>query len=712
MMVRILLLLACLFCCSELAAAPVDSPALASAWQSLLNKTPTTGEGFVAADAKGIAAAALALEARAAEHFAKAKRAAETVTREPSPESDHARPRLRERLRRAREQMQAQAETRRSAAKQPTSVVAALEPLLLAKHRIDRLTDKLFLLRSAFTPIKPDEQQRAALRNYLRTMSALIDLSGRLRYIHFDAINEATGTVVANPAERDRLIALLTQYQSTIGASVLIDLLFEPAADEPDAAALRANDATKSNVLSLVAAARQTDVLSDLADYVLGEAAPAPLLIQAAETIRLLGLPQDPLPNQDSTLPTVALTAVELREALGGLGAGKLSPALEKRHAELIAWLDQRIEKGATDETYETGYGSFAPGDWLLMRNPSPYNLFTDISPGLFTHVGVVTSMTPDDGVRRIVLVDLPERGTRMPATTIDTFVKRTRHFVVLRHKDQKVAQAMADAAAAMIGNETQFDLNFRTKRINEYAGKPLKDAKIHTYCAGLLLLCALQSGQPREEFFPIGEYPAPGKTQANLISFGMSIGEDFISPTGALFSDKFGIVAQREPMYDPRREVEEAIYNHFAEKMVTTDIHPTADAFQALRLTVAEASKSNPLLATALASAANVNADMDLVAAAKAAAVVEALDEIAKQSSADFLAAQEAMRAGDARQLQKSGLKPDQIAQIEAIRRRHAELLSRWNAARISPRELRIALANDAIARGKRGIDERFFAP
>ena len=55
------------------------------------------------------------------------------------------------------------------------------------------------------------------------------------------------------------------------------------------------------------------------------------------------------------------------------------------------------------------------------MRNPSPYNLFTDISPGLFTHVGVVASETGDDGVARIVLVDLPERGSRMPATKVDT---------------------------------------------------------------------------------------------------------------------------------------------------------------------------------------------------------------------------------------------------------------------------------------------------
>ncbi len=47
--------------------------------------------------------------------------------------------------------------------------------------------------------------------------------------------------------------------------------------------------------------------------------------------------------------------------------------------------------KGLTEETYRLGPFEVQPGDWLLMRNPSPYNLFTDLSPGLFTHVGVVT---------------------------------------------------------------------------------------------------------------------------------------------------------------------------------------------------------------------------------------------------------------------------------------------------------------------------------
>ena len=582
--------------------------------------------------------------------------------------------------------------------------------MLVAKQRVDALFDELLAIRGDLVKITPSEQQRTALRNYLKAMSALIDLSGRIRHIQFDAIRDAAGAVAESPAERERLVLLLTQYRSTIGASVMVDLLFDPEGEPQEVALLRASEPLRSRVLTLIATSRQSDVLPELADYILDEPASAPLVIQAAETIRILGLPQDPRPGQDPTLPPEAITAAELQEKLKTIDVRKLEPKLRERHAALLTWLEERIRQGVKDGIYALGQGDFAPGDWLLMRNPSPYNLFTDLSPGLFTHVGIVAEETSSDGISRIVLIDLPERGSQMPATTIDTFVKRTRNYLVLRHEDAEVARKMGEAAAAMIGNETQFDLNFRTHRVMDMANTSLKGKKIHTYCAGLLLLCALQTGEPRESFFPVAEFPAAGKTQDNLKSFGMSIGEDFISPTGALFSPKFKIVARREPMFDARREVEEAIYDHFAGRMITTDIHPTADSFQSLRLKVAEASKANPLLAQALASAANVSTDLDLVAAAKAAAVVETLDEIAIANSAEFLVAQQSMRAGSPQQMQADGLKPEEIAQLQKLRQRHADLYQRWTTRRIMPRAMRIELVNYYVAQGRSQLDRRFF--
>ncbi len=277
------------------------------------------------------------------------------------------------------------------------------------------------------------------------------------------------------------------------------------------------------------------------------------------------------------------------------------------------------------------------PGDWLLMRNPSPYNLFTDLSPGLFTHVGVVTTETGSDGKRRMVVVDLEERGTKIPAANVETYLDRTLNYVFLRHPDPKVAAKMGDAAAAIIGNPAEFDLNFRTDRIAALKGVPLAGQKINTYCAGLLLLCAEQSDEPQQAFFPITETAAAGFTQANLAKLGLSVGTGFVSPTGALFSPRLEIVGRSEPMYDPQRQIEQAVYDHFAQLMQQKDLHPTDDFFQGLRLKVAEYSKSSPLLATALAATANVGAQMDLVSAAKTAAVIETLDDIATSPAANF---------------------------------------------------------------------------
>jgi hypothetical protein len=268
----------------------------------------------------------------------------------------------------------------------------------------------------------------------------------------------------------------------------------------------------------------------------------------------------------------------------------------------------------------------------------------------------------------------------------------------------------MADAAASTIGNVTEFDLNFRTDRVQALKGQPLAGKKIHTYCAGLLYLCALQTDRERREFFPLAEGPAGGYTAENLAKFGFTFGEDFISPTGAFFSPTLKLVGRREPMYDPPREIEEAVFDHFAQSLLAREVTPAPDAFQLLRLKVAEAAKGNPLLAKAVASAAGVAEEMDLVAAAKAKALIESLDEVAYGASAEFAAARDAIMSG--------GIVPPGVrltaadqARMKDLLARHADLAARWQKNQLSPRALRIELVQYYIAEGKRRLEERFFA-
>src|SRR5262245_3419391 len=345
------------------------------------------------------------------------------------------------------------------------------------------------------------------------------------------------------------------------------------------------------------------------------------------------------------------------------------------------------------------------------MRNPSPYNLFTDLAPGLFTHVGVVAVETGSDGKRRMVVVDLPERGTSMPATNVEVFLQRTLNYVFLRHPDSEAAKKMGQAAAAIIGNPTQFDLNFRTDRVAELKGKPLAGQKIHTYCAGLLLVCAQETNLAREEFFPITETTAGGHTKDNLAKLGLSLGSGFVSPTGALFSPQLKIIGRNEPLYEPRREVEEAIYDYFAQSLEKKDLRPSPDLFQSLRQKMAEASKGNVILAQALSATAGVSPDADLVSAAKAAAVVETLDDIAYGASREFQIARRAiMDAPDLTSEERAKLKLEEREAIDKYRARHADLAARWDGRQISPRALRIELVSYYADQGRRQLDARFF--
>ena len=586
-------------------------------------------------------------------------------------------------------------------------VLAITERLLATKQEVDRQLEAAMAQRTGFAAVEPSEKQREAASKYLWATSSHIDLSGRLRYLLFDALNFAADTAVERPETYTRLLDLLTRYQSGIGAVVVSSGLFDPPPTEQGAVPVSLT--AKLRILRLIGDSGNYELVPELARLIKHPRATARLSIAAAEALVRLGLPQDERPGQDPTLPKPPITARELAAILAKLDVRRLTAEERALRDRLVATVRAAAQNGLEGDTYRLGSIEIQAGDWLLMRNPSPYNLFTDLSPGLFTHVGVAAIETGSDGVRRMVIIDIPERGPEMPATNVDTFVQRTRHFVFLRHPDTETARQMAQAAVATIGNTSEFDLNFRTDRVLALKGETLAGKKIHTYCAGYLYLCALQTDRPREEFFPLPEGPAPGYTAENLAKFGFTFGEDFISPTGAFFSPTLRLVGRRDPMYDPGREIEEAVFDHFAQSLMTREVTPAPDAFQLLRLKVAEAAEENPLLAKAVAGAVGVAEDMDLVAAAKAKALIEALDEVAYGASGEFAEARDAIMSDG---VIPSGTKLSAAEQLRLreLRTRHADLADRWQKRQLTPRALRIELVQYYIGEGKRKLEQRFF--
>ncbi len=223
--------------------------------------------------------------------------------------------------------------------------------------------------------------------------------------------------------------------------------------------------------------------------------------------------------------------------------------------------------------------------------------------------------------------------------------------------------------------------------------------------------LCALETGHGREDFFPLAEGAAGGETVENLAQLGISFGRDFISPTGGLFSPQLEIIGRHEPTYDPRREVEEAIYDYFAQQLAAKKLHTSPDLYQSLKLKMAEAARHNSLLAAAMTAAQGVSHNLDLVSAAKAAAVVETLDEIAYGASGEFLKAQDAIRSAPADRRMERGQTAFQRAAAATYRQRHPRQFELWRLGQLSRRQLRVELVNYYIAKGRADIDRRFFA-
>ena len=590
-----------------------------------------------------------------------------------------------------------------------TATHESLRRLSDGRQRIDGLLEELLAQRADLAPLGATDGGRETVRAYLRSTARLTDLSGRLRYALFDALGAAAFKFASQPAQRERLVDALLAERSAVGAEVMAAALFDPPRDAPNRA-VAATPAVKEKLLRLIAVSGARELLPVVARFAAAEGTPPELVLSAAETIRAVGLPQDARPGQDETLPPPTITAAQLHETLTKLPARRLRGESARRRTELLAWLSERRTVGLVEDSYRLGKFDVRPGDWLLMRNPSPYNLFTDLSPGLFTHVGVVAMEQGSDGLRRMVVVDLPERERTMQATNVEVYVERTLNYVFLRPKQTDLGRVMGQVAASVIGNPTEFDLNFRTELVAELKGRPLAGQAIKTYCAGLLLLCGQETGLPRSELFPLPEGVAGGRTAENLATMGMSVGTDFISPTGALFAPALNIVGRREPVYDPRREIEEAVYDHFAVTLAAEPLRLSTDLSQSLRVKLAEAARDNPALARSLAEAAGINSDADLAGAARAAAVIETLDEIAYGASDDFVAARAALTAGSVKPLRDAGATDEQIAVLQRLRERHDDLFQKLSAGQLAPRDLRIALVRYYTAQGRRQLDQRFF--
>lgn len=585
------------------------------------------------------------------------------------------------------------------------TMLALTKDLLHVNREIDEKLDEVLSLRFEFSTQAASAQRRAAMRNYLRISTRMISLSSQLRSLERDLINGSAFVASSKEENRSELIQVLIDHRSSMGATMMSVLLVDPP---PESHGRRAQHETKMLVLRLIKTSGTRGILPQIARCLEQDNSPGNLVVSAADAIRQMGLPQQPRPGEKNAKYTPSPTAEQLKKALLAVEDSTLNAEFRRQRNDLLKWLNHRIEHGVLTETFRLGGFDVRAGDWLLMRNPSPYNLFTDLSPGLFTHVGVVTTETGSDGIRRFVIVDLPERGTHIPSTNVDQYLKRTLHFFFLRHRDMRVGKQMGDVARNVIGNETEFDLTFRTDRVLELKGQDLRGKRINTYCAGFLMLCAQETSAPMNSFFPIRERAAPGHTLANLEKLGLSVGDDFLSPTGAIFSPELNVVAKQQPLYDPTRVIKEAIYDHFAWSMQHRILTPAPSLYQSLRVRLAKISQGNSLLTRLLAQANNVSEHIDLVSAAKAAAVVETLDAIGDENMKQYL---ESFQAFLARPHLAGSHTAQRSQKFQGYREQHRELYEKWTERLLTARDLQQQLVDFYIVRGKNQLDERFFS-
>jgi hypothetical protein len=592
------------------------------------------------------------------------------------------------------------------APQQPDIVLSRVRALYQTKRILDNELNQCLELRQQFAQLQPESRQREYIQNYLRLTSKLIDLNGRFRYLLRDTTDNACYELDGTATHFEKLIDLLTEFRAGIGALSTTYALFDPA---PNSGSFPFPIRVKMKVLQLIALTRNADCLPEVVDFIRANKHPA-LTVYAASTIRFVGLPQKWRIGQDVGLAKPIVGAQELLSIVNRVNTAQLNETYAERLKTLKLWLANRTSKGIIGDTYRWGEVEVQPGDWLLTRSASPYSYFTDLSPSLFTHIGVVTAETGSDGHRRFVVVDLPERGAKMPATNIDSFLQETVHYSVLRFDDPAANKTMSEIARQLIGKPIVFDLQFQTDRISSSKGNLDKTEFVHTYCAGLPFICAQETSISIDQFFPIRERAANKLCMANLEKLGLAIGENFASPTGAMFSKQMKIASFPKPMYDPSQEVKETVYQHFAESMLQKNLTPSPNALQLLRERVAVVAKESPILAKAMAAANNVDQRLDLESAAKAIAVIESLDGIANSNATQFDRARRAVSMPA--QTGISRITDAATQELHTLQRIHSQLRARFLGGSLSPRQLRIELVRYYSQQGIRAVDQRFFRP
>ncbi len=590
---------------------------------------------------------------------------------------------------------------------EPQQHLDAIHELHAAKATVDAQLNRLLDERSNIASISDELERLETARQLLSVTVELIDLSGRLNYQLQQTIFFASHRFSRDNRQRAALVQRLTDDQSVIGTSLAAAMLIDPPTDSQ---IVPATSAIKRQILRMLGLYGRPESLSWLLRFL--ESNPdADMTLLACDAIVRLGIPQDALKDAgDDDQPLI--TTAKLRDRIQAIPQANLSQSLRGHREVLANWLEQRAENGVSAQGYAFGKTILQPGDWVLFRNPSPYNRFSTLTPGIFTHVGIVTLHTDDDGFRRMVLVDLNERQTRIDGPNVESTLSLPLYYSVLRHSDPLVRSQMADAAAAMIGNEARFDLTFNTTRIDSLEDAKLSDQKIDTYCVGVLMLCTQKTGHPREAFFPIPEAVKTERMAKNLDRIGLQIGDGFRTPTGALFAKDMELVHFSEPMYDPGREIQQQIYDHFAARLNDSSLRPRQTIYQSLRIGVADLATNRPFLADALATAAGVDRETDLAAAARAVAVVESLDAIAQSNNRDFNLAYGRIMQGPKppTPAEQTEAERELAAEREQLLKRHQQLADGLWQRKLSPAYLEDELQQFYIRRGKSELDRAFF--
>ena len=560
----------------------------------------------------------------------------------------------------------------------PTSLregLARASEIFSLRPEIDRLRIRSDCFRNGWIPEKNLNTQLPFINNAFTVMVGLEDLLSRLMLLERDAAG-VLGDDLADAPES--LLALTELFIAKKSSAAALEMAFNlvdpmPHRDEIPRSVSQATPqdpittetVLRRRLIDLVRISGQTNLLEELALLTEADGVDPLARLLAARCIEQFGVPQLARLTQPVEVPQSTVTARRIATAIERVRPS-LPPSLQTDASSLALRLQSKAVQGAApSETMRVMGIHFQRGDWILLREATPFTVASSLHPQCYHRIALVAHEAGTDGLGRLVVIDHTNNRLGVQVSSLDNWIafvqEHTIAWCVLRPVDALLSQMIEQSALSLaVVRSSARESNERSSVFQDRS----------CFSSGLAVTrsALAATGVNPAIFFPLQESSPEGILGDNLKRLGVDLPDSFCSPTGLLLSKACIPIAMKIQAFDSRCGIRSAVFEYFDRSLCTRVVDSLSEH---------SGSKTITLFLNEVADRAVAAFDTAILA------IVESDDPDAA---------------------------PPTDAQSESLRL-YSHLVEQWGQQQLSLAQLREEVSQHVVADAIRTLDRKFFS-